>query len=615
MNGMGILKRIFVVVMIIVSAMSLSACFVDDWSKDISDNIVDNFTNEFRTDLNSPTPTGSRGVNEDILYETVLLEKIISENIITEEILRERVIQEITNDEFFLQEDIVIETLRVEIYEDVSELEDDFLCESYHSIEKDYSFIKQRISAGCSIVLLELIIDTASCIIDIFTLNWVGLAVDAGQMIITAGGTSLNAFVKSQIAMAKSLEAGNSYEMATYDALYEGANAFYYTAVAIDTVNTIVSTMQMVDLAVKAVKGVVNLIKNAVNGVEIVSQVGQNIGKATAKSIKINIDGTEKVCKKAMGYSLDGKAIIDLYDSGQNYVTSLIRQGEKLVQYSKNIPSQILLKNGKNVGKAKYVFEGVNAFKLTYSNNGSAVKTWCGVVDKGGFVKNNYGQIIKRFDFATGKEFDGFAKLTQTPAKNKITTNVFGELVEIIDSTTQTVKPLTKKTINNVVTYLDSANTKVLTEYSINNSSSTYLKRFSNISSDNGKVCGSLVDGVFDIGWKTQLDFIRSNATKTIRDNLVDYVRSNNINLVRKNFPELTQAMIDYIKQYGRVPTSIQIHHIKNVANFPDLAGDFSNLVVVTKDSHLMLHGGDFHNMSVSKPNFYIDLKELFGLN
>ena len=85
--------------------------------------------------------------------------------------------------------------------------------------------------------------------------------------------------------------------------------------------------------------------------------------------------------------------------------------------------------------------------------------------------------------------------------------------------------------------------------------------------------------------------------------------------MVRKNFPELTQAMIDYIKQYGRVPTSIQIHHIKNVANFPDLAGDFSNLVVVTKDSHLMLHGGDFHNMSVSKPNFYIDLKELFGLN
>ena len=416
--------------------------------------------------------------------------------------------------------------MRVEIYNDVDELEDDFLCESYHSIDLDYAFIKQRIAKGCSIVLTEIVFDTASCIIDICTFNWVGLAVDAGQMVVTAGGSSLSAFISAQIAKSKSLAAGNSYEMAMYDALYEGANAFYYTAVAIDTVNTIISTVQLVDLAAKAVKGVVKWIKNAANGVEIVSETGQVIGKATSKSYKVTVDGVEKTCKQAVGSSLDGNAIIDLYDSSQKYVTSVAKQGDKLVQVSRSVPNEILLKNGKNVGKAKYVFEGTDAFKITYANDGSAIRTWAGTIDQGGFVRNNYGQIIKKIDFTTGKEFDAFTKLSRTPSANKITVNVFGELCEITDTATQATAPLTKKTVNNVITYLDSSNTRVLTEYA-GTDGITYIKRFSDSAADNGKVCGAIIDDAFDIGWKAQLDFIRSDATKAIRDNLVNYVRNN----------------------------------------------------------------------------------------
>ena len=607
------MRKIIIFIVSIISLITLSSCFIDDWAEDIADGVVGNYTDEFNSNLNSPTPTGHRGVNEQILYETVLLEDVLRENVLTEEILRESVITKIENDEFLMQEDIVIETLKVEIYDDISELEEDFLCESYHSVDLDYSFIRQRIAAGCSIVLTEIVFDTASCVVDICTFNWAGLALDAGQMIVTAGGTSLSAFISAQIAKAKSLEAGNSYEMAMYDALYEGANAFYYTAVSIDTVNTIISTVQLVDLAAKAVKGVVKWIKNAVNGVEIVSETGQVIGKATSKSFKITVDGVEKTCKQAVGSSLDGNAIIDLYDANQKYVASIMKQGEKLVQVSRSIPNEILMKAGKNAGKAKYVIEGANIFKVTYTNAGEATKTICGSIDQGGFVKNNYGQIIKKIDFTTGKELNGFSKLSSTPSDNKITINVFGELVEITDASTNATKPLVKKTVSNVVTYLDSSNTKVLTEYA-GTDGVTYIKRFSDVASDNGKVCGSIVDDAFDVGWKSRLDSIRSNATKTIRENLVNYVRNNNINLVRQNFPELTLEMIDYIKEYGRIPTSIQIHHIKNVANFPDLAGDYSNLVVVSKESHLLLHGGDFHNMSMTKPDFYVDLKWLFNL-
>lgn len=90
--------------------------------------------------------------------------------------------------------------------------------------------------------------------------------------------------------------------------------------------------------------------------------------------------------------------------------------------------------------------------------------------------------------------------------------------------------------------------------------------------------------------------------------------KKNNVNIIRQNFPELTLEMIDYIKTYDRIPTSIQIHHVKNVANFPDLADDFTNLVVLTKENHLLAHGGNFHNASFAKPSSYVNLKLLFNL-
>ena len=587
---------------------SVCSCgLFDKWGENIANNVV----SEFDTSKNDPAPTGKNGVNEQILYETVLLEDVLKENIITEQILEERIQSEILSDEFLIAENIKIESINVDIYSDVDEMEEDFCCESYHSIDFDYALIKQRIAKGCSLVLAEVIIDTVSCVIDIVTYNWGGLALDAGQIIVTAGGTSLSAFIAAQVAKSKSLAAGNSYEMAIYDALYEGSKAFYYSAVAIDTVNTAISLYQLTDLAVKGVKAIVNFVKSKI-AVDIVDAAGNVIGKASSKgTYKLTIDGVEKTCKASGATNLAGS--IDLYDSvTKTYVTTITKTGDVLTQTARTIPNEILLKAGSNVGKAKYVFNGTEAYKVTYAADGTAIKTFVGNIDAGGFIKNNYGQIIKRIDFDTGKEINGFSKLLKSSKANKITVDVFGELVEITDDASKTMQPLTKKTVKGVVTYLDSANNSILKEYD-GIDGVVYLMRASD-DVNYAKVSGAISDGAFDFNWRTTLDYIRSNATSTIRENLVTYVKNNNINVVRQNFPELTLEMIDYIKQYDRIPTAIQIHHCKNVANFPDLAGDYTNLVVLTKESHLAAHAGDFHNASFSKPSCYIDLKWLFGL-
>ena len=91
---------------------SLSGCIFDEWGEDIADSIV----SEFDTSKNDPTPTGKPGVNEQILYETVLLENILEEKVITEDILKEQIITEIVNYEPLRGENIILESVVVEIY-------------------------------------------------------------------------------------------------------------------------------------------------------------------------------------------------------------------------------------------------------------------------------------------------------------------------------------------------------------------------------------------------------------------------------------------------------------------------------------------------------------------
>ena len=599
-------KKVFLLFFFAISIVSSSGCGLFD---SLGEAVAEGVVGEFDTDKNDSEPTGDNAnINEDILYETVLLEDVLNENKINETKLEERIAEEILYDENLIAEDITIESLNVDVYSDVDEMEEDFCCESYYSIDLDYALIKQRIAKGASLVLAEIVIDAVSCVIDIVSTNWGELAIDAGQIIITAGGTSLSAFVASQVAKAKSLAAGNSYEIAMYDALYEGSKAFYYTSVVIDKVNTIVSLFQLIDTAVKGVKSLVAFIDSKASG-DILDSTGKIIGKSSNGTYDVTIDGVQHTCKASQAPGLTGNSI-DLYDTTtKTYVTTIKKSGDAVIATKRTIPNEILLKAGDNVGKAKYIFEGTDAYKITYENSGNPIKTFIGKIDPSGYITNNYGQIIKKIDFDTGKELNGFTNLIKASKENKITVDVLGEIVEISGDTT---KPLVKKTIDGTVTYLDSMNNVILREYK-GADGITYLMRASddiNVS----KVCGAIADNKYSFGWNNSLNYIRSNATSTIRKHLVEYVKNNNINIVRQNFPELTIEQIKYIREYGRIPTSIQIHHCKNVANFPDFAGDLSNLVVLNRQTHLAAHGGNFHNASFGKPYCYINLAWLFGL-
>lgn len=605
------MKKIILFIMVLASLISLSSCFIDEWADNIGDDIVNNYIKEFDTENNSPNPTGD-GLIEELLYENVLIDELLEEDTIYEEIINEQIIHEIEYDEFLSKEDIKLEAVKTEFYDNVDELQDDFLCESYHTVELDYAFIKQRISEGMSILLTEVIIDCAGIIIDICTLNWGELLLDAGQILVMAGGATLTAYIRAQIALSKSLKAGNSYEMAMYDALYEGANAFYYTVTSIDYAFQIINTVQMIENAAKALSKVYKKISSLSKSVDVIGNDGKIIGRVTSRGFEIKLDGKKINCKPALGQSLDGNEIIDLYDEGQKYVTSLRWDNDYVSTVKKNIPSEILYKNNINAGKVKYKFEGNKMYYFNYKQDGSFTKTFGGIIDAGGFVRNNFNQIIKRIDLNTGKEIDGFFKITKLPSKNKITVNVFGELVEITDVQKNITNPLKKVNVDGKISYFDSENVKLITEYD-GSDGVKYIKG-QPVNGDNGKVCGSIYDNKFDFSWKSNLDYVRSNATRKIRESLVDFTSTNDLKTIKKYFPQLKDEAIDYIKSYRRVPSNIDIHHVKNVANFPDKAGDYTNLVVVPRDEHLLLHNNDFHNMSTAKPDYYVDLKYLFNL-
>ena len=168
---------------------------------------------------------------------------------------------------------------------------------------------------------------------------------------------------------------------------------------------------------------------------------------------------------------------------------------------------------------------------------------------------------------------------------------------------------MTTKVVDGIATYFDSTGNAVLKQYA-GVDGATYLKRMSDI--DNGKTIGRLLDDGkhLDPNWKIDLDKIRYDATQAFRKGLVKYVQEHSLSEIRANFPELTLEQIEYIQEFGKVPTSLQIHHCKNVANYPDLAGDMKNLEVLSQENHLKAHGMNFQNSTSSRSPNYVDVTQ-----
>lgn len=585
-------KAALSLLLIVSILISLAGCFTDTLGKKIADDIVDNFV-----DRNDPAPTKdpNGNPNGEILYETILIEDALHEEILNEDVLRESIVQEIISSEYYLQDDVILEDVIVQVFADVDDLDNDFICESNYSTELDYTFIKQRLASGIGMVLVEVIIDVGSCILDICTQNWLGLAIDAGQIVVTVGSTTLAAFVGYQVAKAKSLAAGNTYEEAIYDALDSASHGYYYTSVVCDVINTAVSVCQAVKSSFEIAKSIKTLINATKVGTELLDATGTAVAKIIGNdTVEVSLAGKKVSCRMA-------KDSTDLYDiATKQYVGSLVQEGSSWSLIQKTIPDKIYSTRG----RLKYIVEDGFIFNVTETETGEIIKTTksttrLAVVDPGGFVKNEFGQIIDRIDFATGVSIDGyrgFAKIAPN-----VSVDVFGDLIDL-----NTQAKLTKAIVEGETVYLDSTGMKIAKTYS-GADGGEYLKRISDV--DNGKTIGKLAaDGSFESSWKVELNQIRYQATQKFRAGLVQFVENHSLTEIRNTFPELTLEQIDYIKSIHKVPSSLQIHHDLNVANYPDRAGDLTNLEVLSRENHLKAHHGNFQNATTSRSDNWIDV-------
>ena len=592
--------KIIAFTLVIVMLFSFTSCVFDEWGEDIADSVLDDYI---------PAPPSSEGNNGssttdpgwgDTLYDDVLTDDILTDTILKEHIIYETLLEEIVLYENLLHEDVIIESVSISVYDDFDDFDYDFICETNYVYDMDYSLIRERIAQGASMVLAEVVIDLGSLVLDICCCNWIEAGIDAAQIICTSVGTTLAAFISAEVAKAKSLAAGNTYEVAMYDALDAGSSAFYYTAVVCEVANTAISLAQLGVNTARLVKEIKEIVISMKTGAAVATSSGVIVAKKAANGVfDVTTDGKTIKCAMAANST-------DLFDvTTKKYVGTLVKNGDDLIIETKNVPSKIWSQNG----ALKFECENGQIWKVTKdAQTGELVRASkaFGDIDPAGYVWNG-GKIIDHIDFSTGKSLNAFRAVAN--ASENISVDVFGDLIDV-----STGAKLTKKTIGGVATYYDSNSQAVLKEY-VGKDGTVWLKRISN--TDNGKVVGKLTaDGKFDANWCVELNKIRTEATMTIRDAFVKFIKENPVCVVRDKFSyiENIDEIIDYVKEFNKVPTSIQIHHWKNVANYPDLAGDLSNLEIMTYDQHRLAHNFDFHNSTNLKSQNYIDLKILFGL-
>lgn len=591
-------KRIISIVIILIMIFNLVGCeLADKGGEAIADKIVDDYTAKITDALQQNKPYDPNGeiLSEDVLSEDVKREDILNEELLLEEQLSEKILNELILDEKIMQEDVLIEAVNVEVYKNAEDWDgDEFTCESYCSTNLDYDLIKQNIAKGCSLVITEVIIDVGSVVLDIVTAQWWMIPIDLGQIVIMAGGTTLKAFVEYQVEKAKSEASGKSYEEVMFDAMDAASNSFYYTAVVLDKVMTAISLVQMVI-------GIKNLITKLKKNVKIISPNDDFVVKKVNNYFEIVTDSGKKTTK-CLPVSLKDATSVDLYDiATKKYVCTLVEEGDAFVVKIKTVPKVVVNKSNKVVFE---IDESGNIYKITKNSAGEQTRVLKGTVDEGGFITDGFGRLVERVDLETGKTLKCYNSINSIAAQN-ISVDVFGNIIDI-----NTGEKLTSKAIDGITYYYDSSNAKVLQIYDGNDN----IKWLQN--TENGRTVGMInEDGFFDSGWKNYLDASRSDATRTIRNKLVEYVNNHKDSEIRKLFPDLTLEDLEYIRANGKVPSTIQIHHCKNVANYPDLAHDYTNLEVMSKESHLAAHDGSYLNSTNAKSSNYIDLKELFDLS
>ena len=136
--------------------------------------------------------------------------------------------------------------------------------------------------------------------------------------------------------------------------------------------------------------------------------------------------------------------------------------------------------------------------------------------------------------------------------------------------------------------YLMDQNEKLICELSANNE---FISGWRNIL--NSERC----DIVKEFGQKV-VELRKGGATRSEMAQLFDLNPKYN-SQYGSTRDEVLDYIIDYIDTNGKIPPGWQGHHINNVMNNPQLAGELSNLKFYSSDAHLMVgHNGNFQNAS-----------------
>ena len=89
-------------------------------------------------------------------------------------------------------------------------------------------------------------------------------------------------------------------------------------------------------------------------------------------------------------------------------------------------------------------------------------------------------------------------------------------------------------------------------------------------------------------------------ATKSARSSAVRKAWKNEVEQVMrtgKGTRDWTTDQIDELLTTGKVKGYVG-HHMKSVKGYPELAGDPTNIQFLTRQEHLLAHGGNWHNVT-----------------
>jgi len=563
---------------------------------------------------------------EDKKKEAEKYEKRLDEELIFESLISELINREFINNEILLEENVILEDINITFFESYDEFEAYDSNYSIYDFGFDIEFAKQNFDDNLKLVMIELTIGIGSLLLSVVLQQWNDALLEAGTVLLTAAGAALGAYIISEKYENISRSVGNSADVVQYERILGASEGLLWGSLA-------ALPLTLIQLSI-ATRQIINLVKNWVLSLKVVEilESGKTIGYLKGK----NIYKTASTKSDEIIGSLDDFKNLSLNDG--RYIGRL----SKIDLDKTTINIEDIIKDSPTDGNAfKDYFDskGKPNFRVTDNNDGTYNRTNF-INDKDqpvrlssrskkmtadGWELDAAGNPLKRFDVVSQKHLADFS------AANKagLIVNRSGEI------SNRRVYDL--KTNRHV--YLDESGKIIAFE------EANFIKAESNIPNDRialGEF--NVADGKSYItpDWVLNKNSLRKIGTDAYRARLIDII----INRPEldafwttpvNGIPRFTVDELIYIRTFKRLPPGgFQIHHVKGVKNFPELAANFANMEPVRvrapygatieqqkimlrnskldsfKHHKILGHSGNYKNLAQPTPT-YFDITKIGG--